>query len=172
VQQYLHPARLVALDFSREGLVRCARQHAGRPIHFVCGDALHLPFPDGSFDAVINVEASHCYPDLAKFLSQVRRVLRPGGHLLYADLRRERQYGPWREEILRSGLTLLEEENLTPHVARALDASNERTTALVREVAPRLLRRAMMRFAGTRSSEVYRGLRSGSIRYARFVLRK
>ena len=51
------------------------------------GDAQNLPFPDESFDAVINVEASHIYPNFERFLGEVARVLRPGGHFLYADFR-------------------------------------------------------------------------------------
>ena len=47
------------------------------------GDAQDLPFPDESFDAVINVEASHIYPNFERFLGEVARVLRPGGHFLY-----------------------------------------------------------------------------------------
>jgi ubiquinone/menaquinone biosynthesis C-methylase UbiE len=46
-----------------------------------------MPFPDASFDAVINVESSHCYPSMGRFLSEVHRVLRPRGSLLFADLR-------------------------------------------------------------------------------------
>jgi ubiquinone/menaquinone biosynthesis C-methylase UbiE len=48
-------------------------------LDFVHGDAESLPFSDGSFDAVINVEASHAYPRLTRFLEEVVRVLRPGG---------------------------------------------------------------------------------------------
>lgn len=35
------------------------------------GDAKKLPFADGSFDAVINVEASHGYPNFPHFLPEV-----------------------------------------------------------------------------------------------------
>ena len=55
-------------------------------IRFVCGDAASLPFADNTFDVVLNIESSHCYPDLAAFLAEVRRVLRPGGALAYADI--------------------------------------------------------------------------------------
>ena len=92
--------------------------------------------------------------------------------MLYADLRRQRAADAWRAQILGCGLTVVEEENLTENVARALNSTHDRTTALVHEVAPRWLRRGMLRFAGSRSSEVFRGLQTGTIRYARFVLRK
>lgn len=41
---------------------------------------------DESFDAVINVEAAHGYPDFPRFLAEVAPVLRPGGRFLYADM--------------------------------------------------------------------------------------
>ena len=55
------------------------------------GNAEKLPFADQSFDAVINVEASHCYPRFPQFLDEVARVLRPGGHFLYTDVRRRKE---------------------------------------------------------------------------------
>jgi ubiquinone/menaquinone biosynthesis C-methylase UbiE len=45
----------------------------------VHGDAENLPFPQVSFDAVINVESAHCYGSIERFLAEVHRVLRPGG---------------------------------------------------------------------------------------------
>ena len=50
------------------------------------GDAESLPFGDEMFDAVVNVESSHCYGSTPAFLAQVKRVLRCGGHFLFADL--------------------------------------------------------------------------------------
>ena len=60
--------------FSRPGVVR-----------YVNGDAENLPFADGEFDAVINVESSHNYPNLAAFFSEVERVLKPGGSFSLVD---------------------------------------------------------------------------------------
>ena len=49
-------------------------------VDFVHGDAEKLPFPDRSFDAVINIESSASYPHFSRFLAEVARVLRPAGH--------------------------------------------------------------------------------------------
>ena len=70
---------------------------------FVQGDAQKLPFSAQSLDAVINVEASHCYPNFPGFLAEVARVLRPGGHFLYADFRFRPDLPAWESAIaLRS----------------------------------------------------------------------
>jgi SAM-dependent methyltransferase len=45
----------------------------------VCGDALHLPFPDGAFDRVIAAEVLEHIPDDETAMAELARVLRPGG---------------------------------------------------------------------------------------------
>jgi ubiquinone/menaquinone biosynthesis C-methylase UbiE len=49
-------------------------------------NAMQLPFEDDSFDAVFSLEAAHCFADKPRFLAEVRRVLRPGGTLVMADI--------------------------------------------------------------------------------------
>jgi len=44
-----------------------------------------LPFADGGFDVVISNGAFNLIPDKAKALSEVVRVLKPGGRLMMAD---------------------------------------------------------------------------------------
>lgn len=46
---------------------------------FVCGDALSLPFRDGTFDAVLCRDLLHHITDRDLVLTEVRRVCRPGG---------------------------------------------------------------------------------------------
>ena len=83
----LRPASYTGLDLNPAGIDFCRKRHNLPGLDFVHGDAENLPFPDQSFDAVINVEASHLYPRFPRFLAEVARVLRPGGHFLYADVR-------------------------------------------------------------------------------------
>ena len=89
----LHPASYTGLDLNPAGIDFCRKRHNLPGLDFVHGDAENLPFADQSFDAVINVEASHVYPHFPRFLAEVARVLRPGGHFLYADFR-PRQTSP------------------------------------------------------------------------------
>lgn len=72
----------VGCDFSG-GMLGSARRRDPR-VHWVQGDAGRLPFRDGAFDTVVSTEAFHWFPHPVAALVEMRRVLRPGGHLLLA----------------------------------------------------------------------------------------
>jgi SAM-dependent methyltransferase len=55
-----------------------------RDAAFVCGDASHLPFADGSFAAVISNHSLEHFDDLEGVLREIRRVVRPDGALFVA----------------------------------------------------------------------------------------
>jgi SAM-dependent methyltransferase len=62
-------------------------KHAQRSseLQLVCADAVSLPFPTESFDLILaSLMVGHLH-DLAGWVSEVWRVLRRGGHLLYSD---------------------------------------------------------------------------------------
>jgi SAM-dependent methyltransferase len=59
--------------------------HGSNALTFTQGDAMFLPFADGTFDAVLAVECSFHFPSRARFLEEARRVLRPGGRLTISD---------------------------------------------------------------------------------------
>lgn len=78
------PAGLVVgLDFS-ERMLRVAAERAQGP-RYVRGDGLHLPFPDGTFDAVTVAFGLRNFADPAAGLGEMLRVLRPGGRALVLE---------------------------------------------------------------------------------------
>jgi ubiquinone/menaquinone biosynthesis C-methylase UbiE len=87
------PARAVGLDISTAAIRRAnALLARGDRLTYVEGDAERLPFADGEFDLVINVESSHNYPDVERFFREVSRVLKPGGHFSHIDVFDPRSY--------------------------------------------------------------------------------
>lgn len=75
-------ARLVSIDVDLEPL-RGAPVRGVRP---VAASALRLPFKDGAFDAIAGRAVLHHVPDgLDDALREVRRVVRPGGLVLFQE---------------------------------------------------------------------------------------
>jgi demethylmenaquinone methyltransferase/2-methoxy-6-polyprenyl-1,4-benzoquinol methylase len=81
-QRRLPEATIIAADFSPE-MLSVAQQKGVRET--VLADALHLPFPDDSFDCVSVAFGLRNMADWNLALREMNRVLRPGGHLLVLD---------------------------------------------------------------------------------------
>ncbi|MBI4287278.1 MAG: ubiquinone/menaquinone biosynthesis methyltransferase [Chloroflexi bacterium] len=83
-------SRVVALDFCEEmlqvGMGKGRKAGPGVDVAFLLGDALSLPFPLDTFDAVTIGFGMRNIPDLARYLAEVRRVLKPGGRLVTLEL--------------------------------------------------------------------------------------
>ena len=80
--------RVTGLDFSERMLER-ARAKSSQ-IEWVQGDALALPFADGSFDGATVGFGARNLDDLEAGLRELRRVLRPGGRLGILEITRPR----------------------------------------------------------------------------------
>jgi ubiquinone/menaquinone biosynthesis C-methylase UbiE len=142
-------------------------------LRFVEGSAEELQFADNSLDAVVNVESSHCYNRIELFFSGVYRILRPGGCFLYVDHRLAPEVAGWRQQMLAPGFRLLEEEDVSANVVRALELDDARKRALIEKKVPPMLRKIFHEFAGMQGSHSqYATLRSGEKRYIRYLLQK
>ncbi len=113
------------VDLSPEAIAFCRRTH-GHAARFEVADAEHLPFESGGFDAVINVESSHTYPNLRAFFGEVSRVLAPGGSFLYTDLLPVQRWAEVRMLLGPIGLRVESERDITANVLASCDdvASN------------------------------------------------
>jgi len=75
---------IVATDLNPPMLDRAAAVGVNRPITWQQADAQQLPFDDDSFDLVICQFGAMFFPDRPKAFAEARRVLRPGGTLLFS----------------------------------------------------------------------------------------
>ncbi|WP_426594961.1 class I SAM-dependent methyltransferase [Cellulomonas sp. McL0617] len=161
----LGPRTTTGVDFAASAVALSSRDRTGPGLRFVRGDAQDLPFPDASFDVVLNIESSHCYRSMEAFVSEVHRVLRPGGQLVWADLRAADAVDRTTAELVSTGLELVGTQDITAEVLRALRLDDERKTALVNAWIPRPFRRAMRPLAGLEGTRNPEGFASGTLRY-------
>jgi SAM-dependent methyltransferase len=170
VSRTYRPRRLVGVDLSPEN-VRLAVERAATPgIEFRVGNAEQLEFPDESFDAVINIGASHLYDDRTRFFLETRRVLRPGGSFCYTD-------GCWADDdctsdLLAAGFELLDRTEITENVIRALRRDSARRAALFDRLADRGLREEYKHWAGVVGYRAYERFEAGQTRYFSHKLRR
>ena len=168
----VQPKSYTALDLNPAGINFCQQRHRVDGLNFVQGDAENLPFEPETFDAVINVEASHCYPDFRRFLVEVARVLRPGGHFLYADFRFEDGMAEWEKALAAAPFKTLRQQNINAEVLRGMNHNSQRSQDLIARHLPRFLHNLGADFAGVKGSRVHNALKSGELSYRSYCLEK
>src|SRR5919197_125579 len=112
-EKELAPHRRVALTSAREEIVlsepgrellRRAKRRAsatGRHLDFVQAFAENLPFEDNSFDTVVSTLVLCSVRDQDQALAEIRRVLKPGGELIFMEHVRadEDRLARWQDRL-------------------------------------------------------------------------
>jgi ubiquinone/menaquinone biosynthesis C-methylase UbiE len=113
--------RVTGVDRSGPLLDEARRRASNaRRLKFVRADYRELPFADASFDAAINLFSSLGYlgdEEDTKALTEIGRVLRPGGRLVIETMHRDRLVHAFREtdwQLLGEGRLLLEQRTFEP----------------------------------------------------------
>jgi len=122
----LQPQSLVAVDLSDRAIALCKETYRLDGLSFQVGNACALPFEAGRFDVVVNVESSHCYPSQQTFFEEVKRVLKPDGHFCFTDITESAEHtARIEQQFQRLGFTVVQRENITPNVVKALNLVKE-----------------------------------------------
>ncbi|BBZ44552.1 methyltransferase [Mycobacterium parmense] len=169
IMRTLGPASYTGLDLNPASIRKCQRRHRIPNLKFVQGDAQNLPFPDASFDAVINVEASHQYPNFVGFLAEVARVLRPGGYFLYTDNRRPEAAGWWDDVLSGAPLRQVSRRDILEEAKRGLAANTRRSEELLNRHVPTFLTGFFRYFTGLMDKDLQR---DGGISYRLYAFVK
>jgi ubiquinone/menaquinone biosynthesis C-methylase UbiE len=153
------------IDFSR-------KYFKHRNLYFIKGDAQKLPLKNNSCDILLNVESSHRYGSMEQFLTEVNRILRPGGYFLFADFRYPHEWPDIIELFNNSGLKVLSEKDITSNIMHSLDLDSERRTSLVKRYAPMIMQKGILNFTGAKGTETYNYFLARKYTYKSFKLQK
>ena len=78
-------SEVIGIDMNQDKFPEKVWYDSGCTAECVRGDAHSMTFSDGSFDAVVSIRALHEIKDPEVALSEIMRVLKPGGTVLMAD---------------------------------------------------------------------------------------
>jgi len=102
-----HPnIQVIGIDLNRENIEIAIENKSTDKIKFIVDDAQKLEnIDDNSIDLLICIESALHYPDKHEFFNQIKRVLRPDGEFVIADiLRRSEDRGRslwwWKKSML------------------------------------------------------------------------
>ncbi len=172
IASYLKPKKIIGIDFSQENIQVARQTYRQTNLSFQLGDAEALPMDSDSFDVVLNLESSHCYGSMTRFIQEVYRVLKPGGIFSWADFRSVEKLESLNQIFKQSGFELIQTTNITPQVVQALLLVNQRKQKFIDSYVPGFLKTAFQEFAAVENSEMYQSFRTGKNVYLNYVFRK
>jgi ubiquinone/menaquinone biosynthesis C-methylase UbiE len=139
IHENYKPAKLTGIDINNHN-IELANQINGHHQHldFMVDDAQKLDtIPDNSVDTLICIESAFHYPDKGRFMQQIKRVLKPEGKFLIADIlsrsyknryflerwKRKMSYHHWTEEeylqtFTKNDLKISHKENITDAIKK------------------------------------------------------
>jgi SAM-dependent methyltransferase len=87
LSQYADRFETTGVDYNPKMIAAAERrlEKSGMKAHLMHGDAHNLPFPDCSFDCLINTDAFTLFNDPKKAMGEFYRVLVPGGRMILLD---------------------------------------------------------------------------------------
>jgi len=172
IKRYLNPKTMTGIDYSKNAVKFSNKHHSVEGLSFLHDDAENLSLASESVDAIVNVESSHCYGSMKKFVEQVYRVLRPGGYFLFADLRPSEEIDELDKTFNDAGFEVLKKELISKEVVKAMDAFHEFKLEFFQKMVKGWLKKPLNDFAGVKGSNIHKELSNGEMVYYHYVLRK
>ena len=170
--EYKKPRSYIGIDLSDKAIEICQRNSAFANGTWLQGRADALPVADNSIDVVVNIESSHCYPSMEQFLGEVWRVLRPKGYMAFADLRHCSQVDELDNAIKKSGLSVIQSNDITPQVLDSLNRVSDRRKAHIHATYSKIWRQALRDVSAVQGSATYNKFINGQQIYLCYLLQK
>ena len=172
ISRYLNPQSVTGIDISKEAIKLCNTLYREDGLYFKEGDSEDMPFDECVFDIVLNVESSHCYGDINVFLSEVKRVLKPGGFFLWCDFRTIEKMEELKKQFFNSGLIKINDRDITSNIITALDHLTVFRKENIKRYVPRVLQKVFESYAGVRGGRVHNAFIANEIIYMSAVFQK
>lgn len=153
-------AAVIGIDMSAEAIGFCRKTHLSDSTDFRVGDALNIPLADESCDAVLNVESSHSYGNLPTFLSQVRRICRPGAWFLHTDFLSPDDWDYVRARLKKLGFVTVDDRDITANVLASRDLASSNWAQVYGDGNARVAN-----FLALPGSAIYEQMRAGVLEY-------
>lgn len=172
VSRVCNPRSFIGIDFSPHNIAFCHSNHSDQALQFLTAEASDLPFHNETFDSVINVESSHSYQNVSKFLQSAARVLKTDGYFLFADFRLRHTIPELRKQIADAGFSIISETDITANVLHALNLNSDKMKALIRKYFPADVQPLILESAAIAGTTKHALFSAGMLRYFQIVAKK
>lgn len=172
IKRYHCPHKMIGMDIACNAVKLSRDLHNCDGLYFIQGNAEKIPFPDETYDVVINVESSHAYGSMPIFLKEVKRILKKNGFLLCTDMRSPSGMITLRNNLLNSGLQLIEEQEISKNIISAIEQEEPLKQERIKKNIPGWFQNIFSEFAGVLGSQIHTDLCNGALVYHRFIVKK
>ena len=172
IARYYKPKFITGVDLSPNAVSLCNKSYNLDNLNFLVGDSAKLPFKDNSVDVILNVESSHCYPSIPDFISEVCRVLKPGGNFLYCDLVIDSDLDDHLNKLKNNNLSDLNYIDITANIIKASELMTDDRNDIINKVGSSFLRNVLKSFASVKGSKIYKSFVNRHYRYISLITQK
>lgn len=167
----LNPALAIGVDYCKRNIDFCNNNYSLGHLDFRCGHAENLPIESDSVNMILSIESVTEYYDLRKFLQEVDRVLKVGGHLLIADIIVSQHINAFEQSLASTGYDM-EKEDITENVLSAVKLEDKRRIEFIDQSVPRLYKGLLKKFTMMENSTLCQQLLSQECRFLAYKLSK
>lgn len=170
--QYKHPRSYIGIDLSEKAIGFCQQHNKFTNMQWMQGSSDNLALPDESVDVVINIESSHFYPSMRRFIHEVHRILKPNGYVAFADLRLHFQVDALDRCFSASGLKLLQRTDISLQVLNSLTQLSDMRKAHINSFYPTMWRQFVRELSAVKGTDSYNSFINGQQKYFYYLLQK
>ena len=171
ISEYKNPKKFIGIDISKGNIKLCNENLSNSKRSYLQADAENIPFTENSFDVVLNIESSHCYPNSERFLSEANRVLVNDGYFVFCDLGEPKRFKEIEILFFSLNFSIYYKEDITEKIVKSLDLDNERKMKYVSKYFG-FIRTIAGDLSVVKNSKSYNKLKTGNTVYMLYLLKK